>query len=59
MSAGPPPRKTKANETPEIQFKPPLKPHKQLFITLAVVFAVWVIGLIILYCRTVYPMRHH
>jgi hypothetical protein len=43
---------------PPIDFKPPLKPHKKLFIALFIVFAAWVILLLVLYFRTVYPARH-
>jgi hypothetical protein len=48
----------KGGEDPEIEFKPPLKPHKRLFIGLFIVLAAWVILLLVLYFRTVYPLRH-
>lgn len=47
-----------ASVNPQIDFKPPLKPHKKLFITLFIAFTAWVTFLLVLYVRTVYPMRH-
>ena len=39
--------------------KPPqLKPHPGLFLVLCVVFAVWMVLLLVLYFWTVYPRRH-
>ena len=41
------------------EFKPALRPRKRLFVALCVIFGLWVIFLIALYFKTVYPMRHH
>ena len=43
---------------PGVEFKPPLKPHRGLFILLCVVLAVWVGVLLVMYFKTVYPERH-
>ena len=43
---------------PAIEFEPPLKPHKKLFIVLLAAFVVWVGVLLGLYFKTVYPARH-
>jgi len=37
---------------------PELKPRPRLFKVLCVVFAVWMIALLVLYFWTVYPLRH-
>jgi hypothetical protein len=52
--SAPPPQPAPA----EVEFKPPLRPHKGLFITLCVVLAVWVGFLLWMYFKTVYPVRH-
>ena len=36
-------------------FKPPLKPRRGLFYALLGVLALWIVALVILYVRTVYP----
>jgi hypothetical protein len=36
----------------------PLRPRPRLFVTLCVIFALWMAGLIILYFISVYPRRH-
>ncbi len=54
----PGPANRKGGEDPEIEFKPPLKPQKALFVGLFIVFALWVIFLLVLYFHTVYPTRH-
>jgi hypothetical protein len=41
-----------------VEFNPPLKPHRGVFILLCVVLAVWVGVLLVMYFRTVYPQRH-
>lgn len=41
-----------------IEFKPPLRPHRGLFVALCVAFAIWVGVLVGMYLKTVYPMRH-
>jgi hypothetical protein len=57
MSARPkPPAAKPPAESPD--FKPPLRPHRALFVALVAVFAVWVAVLIALYAKTVYPLRH-
>ena len=42
-----------------VRFKPPLKPQRRLFIALLAVFGAWVVFLLALYFKTVYPLRHH
>jgi hypothetical protein len=37
---------------------PPLKPHPKLFLTLLLIFLVWVGFLLGMYFTTVYPQRH-
>jgi hypothetical protein len=36
----------------------PFKPRRTLFITLLMLFVVWVLVLVTMYFRTVYPLRH-
>jgi len=48
----------KIDPVPLVEFKPPLKPQKRLLILLSVVFAAWVVFLLILYFKTTYPLRH-
>ena len=36
----------------------PLRPRPKLFIFLLAIFVAWVIFLLVLYFKTVYPMRH-
>jgi hypothetical protein len=36
----------------------PLKPRPRLFVFLCIVYAVWMIALLVLYFKTVYPRRH-
>ena len=50
--------KAKSRREEPVEFKPPLKPHRGLFIGLCVAFAVWVGVLVGVYVKTVYPMRH-
>ena len=38
--------------------KPPLQPHKRLFVGLMIVFAIWVAVLLWLFFTTVWPLRH-
>lgn len=53
------PNSTKKNDSsPPVEFKPPLKPQKRLLIALSVLFAAWVVFLLILYFKTTYPIRH-
>ena len=47
-----------AQDSLEREFKPPLKPHRQLFIALLIAFGGWAIFLLVLYFRTIYPLRH-
>jgi hypothetical protein len=41
-----------------VEFKPPMRPHKGLFITLCLVLAAWVGFLLWMYFKSVYPLRH-
>jgi hypothetical protein len=41
-----------------VEFRPPLKPHRGVFIILCIVLAVWVGVLLVMYFKTVYPQRH-
>lgn len=47
-----------AEETLELPAPRPLKPRRQLFVILLIVFAIWLAGLLTLYFAKVYPMRH-
>jgi hypothetical protein len=38
--------------------KPPLKPHRKLFIFLCILFGLWACMLLTLFFTTVYPYRH-
>ncbi len=49
----------KTGDEREFLFLPPLEPKKKLLVWTSVVFGVWVVGLILMYALTVYPMRHH
>ena len=40
-------------------FKPPLKPRRGLFVGLLGLLALWIVALVILYVRTVYPTHQH
>jgi hypothetical protein len=51
-------RKQEKEPLPAPAFKPPLKPRRGLFVALLGFLALWVIALVILYVRTVYPTRH-
>jgi hypothetical protein len=53
-SRGPAP----AQQPAEVDFKPPMRPHKGLFVTLCLVLAGWVGFLLWMYFKTVYPLRH-
>lgn len=50
--------KPSASDPPTIQFAPPLKPQRKLYIISWIVFVLWVAFLLILYFKTVYPLRH-
>ena len=50
--------KIETDSAPPVKFKPPLKPQKRLLIALSVLFAAWVVFLLILYFKTTYPIRH-
>ena len=39
-------------------FLPPLRPHRRLTIALGILLAAWLIGLLVAYFITVYPLRH-
>jgi hypothetical protein len=56
------PRKTPPKARPADADTPPpapgLKPHPVLFRSVCVVFAVWIIILLVMYFLTVYPLRH-
>jgi hypothetical protein len=38
--------------------KPPLKPHRRVFILLCILFGLWLCVLLALFFTTVYPFRH-
>jgi hypothetical protein len=42
----------------QIDFKPPLAPQRRWLMVLSIIFALWVLFLIGLYVKTVYPLRH-
>jgi hypothetical protein len=48
----------KTGDEREFMFLPPLEPKKKLLVVMSVVLAVWVAGLILMYAKTVYPVRH-
>jgi hypothetical protein len=47
-----------AQQPAEVEFKPPMRPHKGLFIALCLVLVAWVGLLLWMYFKTVYPLRH-
>ena len=49
---------TAAPAPAEVEFRPPMQPHKGLFIALCLVLAAWVGVLLWMYFKTVYPLRH-
>jgi hypothetical protein len=51
------PNEREKESLPAPAFKPPLKPRQGLFVALLGVLALWLVGLVILYVRTVYPME--
>jgi hypothetical protein len=53
-----PQRKQPSTAAPADFAKPPLRPHPKLFIVLCVLFALWLLVLLILFFTTVYPFRH-
>ena len=42
------------DDAPVVEFKPPLRPRRGLFIALVAVFALWIGFLLFLYCKTEY-----
>jgi hypothetical protein len=53
MKAGARERKSKAQEQRAVEFRPPMKPRRGVFILLCAVFGVWVGVLLALYVTTV------
>ena len=47
-----------SKDAPGVEFKPPLQPHRGVFVALFIAFAAWAGFLLVLYFRTVYPLRH-
>jgi hypothetical protein len=61
MKAGTPAaeqRKTPPQAAVPDYVRPPLKPHGRMFVFLCVVFAAWLIVLLVMFFTTVYPYRH-
>lgn len=48
----------KTGDERDFIFLPPLEPKKRMLVISSAVFAVWVVGLIVMYATTVYPQRH-
>jgi len=40
------------------EFKPPLKPRRGLFAALLALLGLWIVVLVVMYVRTVYPTRN-
>jgi hypothetical protein len=62
-SAGARDRRTETSKTAPsdsgAKLKPiPFKPRKRIFVILLVIFVIWVVCLLVMYFRTVYPQRH-
>ena len=51
------PHKGEKESLPAPAFKPPLRPRRGLFIALLGLLVLWIVALVILYVRTVYPME--
>ncbi len=51
------PHKGKKEPLPAPAFKPPLRPRRGLFVALLGLLVLWIVALVILYVRTVYPME--
>jgi len=52
------PQAAAAESSTPFEPKPPLEPHKRLFIGLMLIFAGWVGVLLWLFFTTVWPLRH-
>ena len=52
------PRRPNSDSAPGAVFLPPLRPHPKLTIVLGIILALWLIGLLAAYFKTVYPLRH-
>lgn len=52
------PRDSDQRDEQTVEFLPPLKPRPRLVIALAVVFALWIAFLLVLYFVTIFPHRH-
>jgi BioD-like phosphotransacetylase family protein len=50
--------KAQSDSSSEPIFLPPLRPHPKLTIVLGLILAAWMIGLLVAYFKTVYPLRH-
>ena len=51
-------RQSAGSSSSDPVFLPPLRPHRRLTIALGILLAAWLIGLLIAYFKTVYPLRH-
>jgi hypothetical protein len=49
----PPPQRQDRDAVPEVEFLPPLKPHRKLLIVLSAAFALWLALLLVLRFTTV------
>ena len=50
--------KERPSAAPDPTFLPPLRPHRKLTLVLGIILALWLIGLLVAYFKTVYPLRH-
>ncbi|HEY8666135.1 MAG TPA: hypothetical protein VIL86_05705 [Tepidisphaeraceae bacterium] len=41
----------------QVQFLPPLKPRPRVLAILSILFALWIVALLVLYAKTVVPVR--
>ena len=61
---GAPAAKVKASAPPTVSpggtpaAPPPIKPRRRLLLVLNAIFSLWVLTMIVMYFRTVYPQRH-
>ena len=52
------PNRPSAGSASNPVFLPPLRPRRRLTLALGIFLAAWLIGLLVAYFKTVYPLRH-
>ena len=58
MAKSSPESKSAESSTPEPRVVLPFAPRRKMTMVLALVYALWLSGLLVMYFTTVYPVRH-